>query len=137
MGWQVDLSQQAKAFVQGLDEDDKVRVVASMRVLAEQGPNLGRPLVDVIKASRHKNMKELRISSGQKKFRVLFAFDEARHAILLVGGDKIAYGAQKFYEDMVPVADQLFDDHIAARAKAEQPAPMKGASKGNKSRRPK
>lgn len=138
MGWQVDLTEQAKAFVQGLDGDDRVRVVAAMKVLAEQGPDLGRPLVDVIKTSRHKNMKELRISSGQKKFRVLFAFDEERHAILLVGGDKIAHGVQKFYEDMIPVADRLFDDHIAAaRAKTKQPAPTKSASKGSKSRRPK
>jgi hypothetical protein len=136
VGWEVDLTEQAKAFVQCLDEDDKVRVVAAMKVLAEQGPDLGRPLVDVIKGSRHKNMKELRISSGQKKFRVLFAFDAERHAILLVGGDKIAYGVQKFYDDMVPVADQLFDDHITTRAKIKQPAPTKGASKGNKSRRP-
>lgn len=138
MGWRVDLTEQVKAFVQGLDEDDKVRVAAAMKMLAEQGPDLGRPLVDVIKTSRHKNMKELRISSGQKKFRVLFAFDEERHAILLVGGDKIAYGVQKFYEDMIPVADQLFDDHIAtARAKTKQLVPTKGASMGKKSRRPK
>jgi len=138
VGWRVDLTEQVKAFVQGLDEDDKVRVAAAMKMLAEQGPDLGRPLVDVIKTSRHKNMKELRISSGQKKFRVLFAFDEERHAILLVGGDKIAYGVQKFYEDMIPVADQLFDDHIAAaRAKTKQLVPTKGASMGKKSRRPK
>lgn len=138
MGWQVELTERVQAFVQSLDEDDKVRVVAAMKVLAEQGPDLGRPLVDVIKTSRHKNMKELRISSGQKKFRVLFAFDEMRHAILLVGGDKIAYGVQKFYKDMVPVADRLFDDHIvAARAKTKPLAPAKGASKGKKSRRPK
>lgn len=138
MGWQVDLTEQAKAFVRDLEEDDKVRVVAAMKVLGEQGPDLGRPLVDGIKTSRHKNMKELRISSGQKKFRVLFAFDEKRHAILLVGGDKIAHGVQKFYEDMVPVADQLFDDHVAAaRAQTKHQAPTKGASKGKKSRRPK
>lgn len=138
VGWQVDLTEQAKAFVKSLEEDDKVQAVAVMKVLAEEGPNLGRPLVDVIKTSRHKNMKELRISSGQKKFRVLFAFDEERHAILLVGGDKIAYGVQEFYEDMVPVADQLFDDHIAAvRAKTKQLALAKGASRGKKSRRPK
>jgi len=57
------------------------------RVLRDHGPALGRPLVDSVKGSRHKNMKELRPgSTGRTEVRVLFAFDPKRRAILLVGG---------------------------------------------------
>lgn len=135
MRWQVELTEQAADFLRKLDEEDRVRVLGHIELLREGGPSLGRPLVDVVVTSRHRNMKELRISSGQKKFRVLFAFDGRRHAILLVGGDKIAYGPDEFYEDMVPLADQLFDAHIAS-LQAGTPALPKRAKKGKKSRRP-
>ncbi|MCO5310254.1 MAG: type II toxin-antitoxin system RelE/ParE family toxin [Austwickia sp.] len=58
-------------------------------MLQERGPALGRPLVDTVTASRHRNMKELRPgSSGRSELRILFAFDPKRQAILLVAGDK-------------------------------------------------
>jgi hypothetical protein len=64
-------------------------IVAALSILAEQGPGLGRPLVDTIVGSRHNNMKELRPgSSGRSEVRILFAFDPKRRAILLVAGDK-------------------------------------------------
>src|SRR6185312_3104860 len=67
-----------------------------------------RPLVDTVEGSRHANMKELRASTA----RVLFAFDPARSAILLIGGDKRDRW-QQFYAEMIPLADQLFDEHLA------------------------
>lgn len=64
-------------------------VLAAIRVLRDEGPSLGRPLVDRVKGSRHANMKELRPgSTGRTEIRVLFAFDKERTAILLAGGDK-------------------------------------------------
>lgn len=77
-----------------LDEKSYELVVAALEVLAEQGPSLGRPLADSIVGSTYRNMKELRTkelrtgSSGRSKVRILFAFDPARKAILLVAGDK-------------------------------------------------
>jgi len=81
------------------------------------GPSLGRPHVDVINDSKHKNMKELRIQNKQRLFRILFAFDPDRKAILLIGGDK--RGDKRFYERMIPLADALFDEHLAKRRKTK------------------
>ena len=44
--------------------------------------------------------------------RILFAFDPRRAAILLLGGDKRDRW-QEFYVQMIPLADQLFDEHLA------------------------
>jgi len=88
------------------------QVVAALELLAERGPQLGRPLVDTVVRSRHRNMKELRPgSSGRSELRILFAFDPERHAILLVAGDK-AGNWSKWYKTNIPIADELFDDHL-------------------------
>ncbi len=58
-------------------------------------------------------MKELRIQNKQRLFRILFAFDYDRNAILLAGGDK--RGDKRFYEKMIPLADALFYEHLARR----------------------
>lgn len=86
--------------------------MAAIEVLREVGPRLGRPLVDTVKASRHKNMKELRPgSSGGSELRILFAFDPERSAILLIAGDK-AGNWTRWYKRSIPVADDLFDGHL-------------------------
>ncbi|GAA1563913.1 type II toxin-antitoxin system RelE/ParE family toxin [Brevibacterium picturae] len=109
--WSVDIELVA-GWLASLDDDSRVQVVAAVELLEDQGPQLGRPLVDTVTASRHKNMKELRPgSSGRSELRVLFAFDPARHAILLVAGDK-AGNWTRWYKRNIPVADDLFDDHL-------------------------
>ncbi|MGI8868918.1 MAG: type II toxin-antitoxin system RelE/ParE family toxin [Mycobacteriales bacterium] len=86
--WSVDIELIAK-WLASLDDDSQAQVVAAIELLQEHGPRLGRPLVDTVTASRHKNMKELRPgSSGRSELRVLFAFDPKRQGILLVAGDK-------------------------------------------------
>ena len=92
-------------------------IVTSLRILREIGPSLGRPHVDAINDSKQKNMKELRIQNKQRLFRVLFAFDPDRKAILLIGGDK--RGDKRFYERMIPLADALLDEHLAKRRKTK------------------
>ncbi|WP_092613679.1 type II toxin-antitoxin system RelE/ParE family toxin [Raineyella antarctica] len=109
--WEVDVSL-IEDWLLGLDQDDYDLIIAALEVLAEEGPTLGRPLVDTIKASRHKNMKELRPgSTGRSEIRILFAFDPRRHAILLVAGDK-AGKWQRWYARQLPLADDLFDQHL-------------------------
>lgn len=95
-----------------VDSDSYDQIVAALQILAEQGPGLGRPLVDSIMGSRHKNMKELRPgSAGRSEVRILFAFDPQRRAILLLAGDK--QGAwPKWYRNNVPVADDLYEKHL-------------------------
>ncbi|CAN5795307.1 hypothetical protein BH24ACT5_BH24ACT5_00350 [soil metagenome] len=79
-----------------------------MQLLSIHGPSLGRPAFDNITSSRHSNMKELRAGTT----RTLFAFDPRRVAILLLGGDKSGEWNQ-WYENAVPAADDLYDDHLA------------------------
>ena len=87
-------------------------MVAALELLAERGPQLGRPLVDTVVRLRHEDMKELRPgSSGRSELRVLFAFDLQRQAILLVAGDK-AGNWSKWYAENMPIADGLFDDQF-------------------------
>jgi len=109
--WFVDL-ELIEDWLDSLDDRSVEQVIAAIRVLEERGPNLGRPLVDTVTASRHRNMKELRPgSSGRSELRVLFAFDPARQAILLVAGDK-AGNWQRWYKKNIPVADDLLDAHL-------------------------
>jgi len=78
-----------------------------MEVLKRIGPNLGRPYVDSVKGSRHENMKELRVKSKGRPFRIFFTFDPFRQAILLIGGNKT--GVKRFYTRMIPIADTLYE----------------------------
>ena len=95
-----------------LDEKSYELIVAALEVLAEQGPSLGRPLVDSIVGSAYQNMKELRPgSSGRSEMRILFAFDPAREAILLEAGDK-AGNWHKWYRTNIPLADERYGQHL-------------------------
>lgn len=111
MVWSVDIELIA-GWLASLDDGSREQVVAAIELLEDRGPQLGRPVVDTVKASRHKNMKELRPgSSGRSELRVLFAFDPERSAILLIAGDK-AGDWKRWYERNIPLADDLFDDHL-------------------------
>jgi hypothetical protein len=55
-------------------------------------------------------MKELRTQSDGKPLRTFFAFDPRRTAVLLIGGDKT--GDNRFYDRMVPIADNLYDAYL-------------------------
>jgi hypothetical protein len=107
--WIIDRTEEIAEMIKKLDEDAKEAILKSLLILQEIGPSLGRPYVDTINESKHKNMKELRIQNRQRLFRILFAFDPDRKAILLIGGDK--RGDKRFYQKMIPIADALFDKH--------------------------
>ena len=111
MKWEIDLEPIA-TWLLNLDQDSYEQVVAALELLQEMGPSLGRPLVDTISRSRHRNMKELRPgSTGRSELRILFAFDPARRAVMLLAGDKS--GSWKtWYRDNIPVADDRFDVHL-------------------------
>jgi hypothetical protein len=86
-------------------------ILARAGLLRELGPQLGRPQVDTLKGSKYANMKELRFSAGDGAWRVAFAFDRKRRAILLVGGDKSGVSQDKFYRNLIEIADRRFDQH--------------------------
>jgi hypothetical protein len=93
---------------QGLQDE----ILAVLTVLAESGPKLGRPRVDTLQGSFFSNMKELRIQYQGEPWRILFAFDPKRQAILLVGGNKS--GNQKWYKENIPIAEQRYKKYLEA-----------------------
>lgn len=115
MAWDVEFTDEFDAWWKGLSEGTQVDIAAVVTILEEIGPNLGRPHVDQIETSRHPNMKELIVQHAGEPYRIFFAFDPHRSAILLIGGNK--KGDTRFYQKMVPVADSLYDQHLAEIAK--------------------
>jgi hypothetical protein len=109
MAWEVEYTDQFGEWWDNLSEEEQEAVTAAVNVLERRGPVLGRPLVDTIKQSRHANMKELIPPASD--IRVLFAFDPRRAAVLLIGGDK-GGDWNAWYDRMVPIADDLFDEHL-------------------------
>ena len=90
----------------------QIEMFAHARLLEHFGPSLGRPQVDTLKGSRHANMKELRFAWLRQVWRVAFAFDPARDAILLTAGDKAGADQKRFYKSLIAVADGRFDEHV-------------------------
>jgi hypothetical protein len=105
--WDIVLVEEVHDWYIALDTATAARVEAAIDALERSGPGLGRPMVDQIKSSRHPNMKELRPGA----VRILFAFDPARRAILLVAGDKSGAWNQ-WYARAVPLADDRFDEWL-------------------------
>ena len=85
-------------------------MAASVRLLEERGPTLGFPHSSGINGSKHSHMRELRTQHRGRPLRTLYAFDPRRSAILLIGGDKT--GDARWYEANLPIADQLYDEHL-------------------------
>jgi len=105
--------------VDTLPEDVQTEIYALSRLLEEFGPQLKRPHVDTLNDSSHANMKELRFSAANGEWRVAFAFDPKRRAILLVAGDKSGGSEKRFYRELIRKADDRFDGHLA-RLKKER-----------------
>ncbi len=113
MAWTVEISDEFEPEFDGLHEEVQDEILALSRLLQQFGPELGRPRVDTLKGSRHANMKELRFSAADGEWRVAFAFDTKRKAILLVAGDKSGVGEKRFYRELIRRADARFDSHLA------------------------
>jgi len=112
MTWAVLLHDAFDAELNDLPEAVQDEILAHMGLLKQFGPTLGRPRVDTLKGSRHANMKELRFDAADGVWRVAFAFDPRRRAILLVGGDKSGGSEKRFYRQLIKKADARFDEHV-------------------------
>jgi len=110
--WEISWTDEFAQWIISQDVDAAARedIRAGLLLLRELGPGLGRPLADTLRGSKHSNMKELRIQSNGRPFRIFYAFDPRRHAVLLVGGNK--QGDNRFYKVYVPLADKLFDSYL-------------------------
>lgn len=114
--WEVAFADEFEPEFAALGDAVQDELLAQARVIEAFGPLAKRPRVDTLKGSRHANMKELRFSSAGGEWRVAFAFDPRRRAVLLVAGDKSGHGAvkgqKKFYDDLIARADARFDAHL-------------------------
>ncbi len=110
--WSVEFAPDFVPEVKSLPVEARQELVAQMRILRTLGPAAKRPHVDTLKGSKHANMKELRFRAAGGVWRVAFAFDPARSAILLVAGDKSGTSERTFYKRLIAVADKRFDVHL-------------------------
>jgi len=120
MGWRVEFHPAfLEEFVElsGAVQDELGAMVELLQLL---GPQLKRPRSDTLNGSKHANMKELRFDADRGVWRVAYAFDPVRKAILLVAGDKAGASSRRFYRDLIEKADRRFSQHLAELKKARR-----------------
>ena len=107
---------EAKAFPRAA----QIEIAALAGLLRQFGPHLRRPHCDTLSGSKHPNMKELRFSLSDGEWRIAFAFDPKRRAILLVGGSKSGMSQKQFYKDLLGLADIRFSLHLQNQALSDR-----------------
>ena len=113
MIWEVLVTDEYENWFLNLNELEQIEVLAAVDVLEIQGPNLGRPQADTVKgAKKLRNLKELVIQHAGKPYRVFYAFDPRRRAVLLCGGRKDGATDKQFYKQMIRLAEAEFAMHI-------------------------
>jgi hypothetical protein len=123
--WEVILSTEFDPEFLALPSQVRIQLAIAAKMLKELGPQLGRPHADTLVGSKHANMKELRFDAAGGVWRLAFAFDPSRKAILLVAGDKSGGSQKRFYRELIRKADHRFDlhlDRLKAAAKQESKA---------------
>lgn len=115
MEWDVEFHDDFEGEFDDLSEAVQDAILAEVKLLAKVGPGLKRPHADTLNGSKHANMKELRCNAGDGVWRIAFAFDPERKAILLAAGDKAGVNEKRFYKKLIAKADDRFDQHLAAQ----------------------
>jgi len=120
MAWVVEFYEEFENEFQSMAADVQDEILAKARLLGQFGPQLGRPHVDTLKGSKYENMKELRFDIENEVWRVAFAFDPKRKAVLLTAGDKKGKSEVRFYSKLIKVADARFEQHLSTIIKKEK-----------------
>lgn len=118
MEWEVEYTDEFGLWWDEMEEKEQESVAAYVRMLEKAGPTLPHPYSSGVQGSKHSRMRELRIQHAGCPYRVLYAFDPRRVALLLIGGDKT--GNDGWYDEYVPVADKLYDDHLVELEKERE-----------------
>lgn len=113
MKWTVCLHDEFEAEFDALAIEVQDELMAHAALLEHFGPQLGRPRVDTLKGSKFSNMKELRFQAANGVWRVAFAFDSQRQAIILIAGNKSGVSEKRFYQTLIKKADERFTAHLA------------------------
>ena len=111
VAWDGEVTDEFKAWWNGLADAERVSVERVVLLLEERGPHLPFPYSSGVNGSRHSAMRELRVQHRGHPYRVLYIFDPRRVALLLLGGDKT--GDNRWYEKNVPLADQIYYKYLA------------------------
>jgi len=110
VAWEIEGTDEFRDWFRAQPEDLRDAVTAKVEMLAQKGPGLGRPHADTIgKRSRHRNLKELRVTHRGDAYRIFFAFDPRQVCVLLMGARK---PDEKWYKRAVPAADRLYDEYL-------------------------
>ena len=109
MAWVVLFDDQ---FAKEMETLEELAIFKHARALELEGPKLSRPFADTLNGSKHTNMKELRPTVKKVEWRVAFAFDPQRQAVLLVADAKGGESDARFYKRLISKADQRFDVHL-------------------------
>jgi hypothetical protein len=110
--WTVEFHDDFAVEVRQLPQAVREKLKAAATILSEDGPLPCRPQADSLKGSRHANMKKLRFDDDGGAWRVAYAFDPERKAILLAGGDKRASVQVRFYRNLIRIADERYDQYL-------------------------
>ena len=110
MAWEIEFTDEFGVWWDSLSVPEQEDLATGVDLLESSGPFLRFPQCSGVKESRHEHMRELRLQHAGKQYRVLYAFDPRRCAILLIGGKKA--GDDRWYKRYVPIADGLYDEHL-------------------------
>ncbi len=120
MEWRVEYHPAFLSEFAELPDAVQDEIAALAEALRQIGPQMKRPRSDTLKGSKHANMKELRFDAEDGVWRVAYAFDPERMAILLVAGDKSGMSKSRFYKALIRRADKRFDEHLTALSAARR-----------------
>ena len=107
---EVIVTNEFREWYEALSEDDFDAVNRVVGLLEVKGVRLPFPYSSVIKSSKRYALRELRAQSGGRPLRIFYAFDPARNAVLLIGGDKT--GNDRFYEKYTPKAESIWEEYL-------------------------
>ena len=118
MNWDVEYTDEFERWWNKLKETVQIEIAAIIGLLEKLGPNLKFPHSSGINNSRHSHMRELRIQHKGEPYRILYAFDPRRIAILLIGGNKV--GNNRWYDEYISMADKLYAEHLLTLSMEEE-----------------
>ncbi|MGL4501214.1 MAG: type II toxin-antitoxin system RelE/ParE family toxin [Planktothrix sp.] len=101
------------AWWETLSEADQIKVDVVVTLLEEEGVTLRSPYSSKINGcKKYSHIRELRVQSAQgHPYRILYAFDPNRTAILLTGGNKT--GNKRWYETHIRIAEKEYEIHLS------------------------
>ncbi len=112
MTWLVLAHPDFDAELASLPDASQRAILSAVARLKTFGPSLGRPHADSLKGSRVPNLKELRCVVSGQPWRIAYAFDPVRRAVLLVGGSKAGVKSDLFYKKLIHTAERRWQEHL-------------------------